>query len=457
MDRKHATPAHQGPPPPAPAAEPSDAELIDRVRAGDLDAFDPLYVRHARSALLHARHWVRGEAAAEDLRAEAFTRVLYAIRSGNGPTETFRPYLLATMRHVASDWAQNDRRLQLVPDLVDLAGPDHDDQDPVIAALERALAGQAFSSLPERWQLVLWHTEVEDEGPTQVAPLLGIEPAAAAALAYRAREGLRQAYLQAHISDLGAESCRPFAEKLGAHVRGRLGRRDQAKVRRHLHECEDCASLAAMLGHLNSHIGAAVAPAVLGTAVATKAFAAAVLGTSGVTHAALAVRILAKARYASPRQQAVALGTTAAVATAVAAFALTGSDHPTPSAAPKPVTSRPVLQPTSPTPPTPASPPPTLTPPTQPHLATTIAPTPPPIATSSPTPPARPPTTASLPTTPPTTPTPTPQPSHVMCPGVAKDWLPASGPSWIGDILVDPQDEVNDPLCAPIDPPAELQ
>ena len=190
MDRTHAKPP--GHAQPELIEGPSDAELIDRVRAGDLEAYDPLYVRHSRSALLHARHWARGEAAAEDLRAEAFTRVLYAIRNGNGPTESFRPYLLTTMRNVASDWAQGDRRLHLVPDMVEIAGPG-EDEDPVISALERSLAGQAFMTLPERWQMVLWHTEVEQEGPTQVAPLLGIEPGAVAALAYRAREKLKQA------------------------------------------------------------------------------------------------------------------------------------------------------------------------------------------------------------------------------------------------------------------------
>jgi RNA polymerase sigma factor (sigma-70 family) len=219
---------------------PPDRELIERVRGGDLEAYDPLYQRHSRSALLHARHWARTEAAAEDLRAEAFTRVLHAIRNGNGPTEAFRPYLLTTMRHVARDWAEGDRRLLLVPDLVDLESPGPD-ADPVIAALERSLAGQAYMTLPERWQTVLWHTEVEGEGPAQLAPKLGIEPAAVAALAYRAREGLKQAYLQAHITEIGQESCRPYAEKLGAAARNRLGPREKSKVNAHLRTCVECS------------------------------------------------------------------------------------------------------------------------------------------------------------------------------------------------------------------------
>ena len=43
--------------------------------------------------------------------------------------------------------------------------------------------------------MVLWHTEVEGQRPAEVAPLLGMSPNSVSALAYRAREGLRQAFV----------------------------------------------------------------------------------------------------------------------------------------------------------------------------------------------------------------------------------------------------------------------
>lgn len=423
-------------PEPQVEAGPPDRELIDRVRAGDLAAYDPLYQRHARSALLHARHWARSEAAAEDLRAEAFTRVLHAIRNGNGPTEAFRPYLLTTMRHVARDWAAGERRLLLVADLVDLEEP-QPQEDPVLAALERSLAGQAFMALPERWQTVLWHTEVEGEGPAQLAPLLGIEPAAVAALAYRAREGLKQAYLQAHVREVGSESCRPYAQRLGAAVRGKLGRREQGKVNEHVRHCVECAGLLAMLKYVNAHLGAVVAPAVLGTAVAAKtvlaiaAGAGAAAGTvslasggsgTSAAHAGIVGRGVSKLRHASPRQQAVALGTTAAVAAGALAFALTGG-HTTPP--PKPVASHSAVA--APAPPSPA-PVPTPTPSPSPSTRAPAPPPPPP----SPSPPRQSPVVTHSPSPAPSSPAPSPTPSpsspspspvEVMCPGVALDVL----------------------------------
>jgi DNA-directed RNA polymerase specialized sigma24 family protein len=43
--------------------------------------------------------------------------------------------------------------------------------------------------LPERWQAVLWHTEIEGSRPAEVASLLGLTANGVAALGYRAREG----------------------------------------------------------------------------------------------------------------------------------------------------------------------------------------------------------------------------------------------------------------------------
>jgi predicted anti-sigma-YlaC factor YlaD len=70
-------------------------------------------------------------------------------------------------------------------------------------------------------------------------------------LAYRAREGLRQAYLQAHLGQAAAEHCRATVDRLGAWTRRGLSKRDTALVRAHLAECGQCPALAADLAELN--------------------------------------------------------------------------------------------------------------------------------------------------------------------------------------------------------------
>ncbi len=402
--------------------EPPDRELIDRVRAGDLEAFDPLYRRHRTSALRHARYWTRSEAAAEDLSAESFTRVLYAIRNGNGPSEAFRPYLLTAMRNVARDWAEGERRTLLLPDLVDLV-PVQEDQDPVIAALERSLAGLAFMSLPERWQSVLWQMEVEQEGPTQLGPQLGLEPAAVSALAYRAREGLKQAYLQAHITEIGSPSCRPFAERLGTHTRGKLRGREEAKVRGHLKDCAECGGLYAMLKYVNGNIHVLIAPAVVGGAAAVKGVAlwtggsaAAGAAGGGGAHPGVVAKLALKARSATPRQQAVAAGTTVAVIVAAVAYALSGS----PPAAPQPA-ARPAPRPSSAAPSHPAPPPPPALSPSPTPKPVVPAPVVAPSSAPPRTPAPRPHTAAPPAPRPSPTPRPTPTPSptqRVSCPNL---------------------------------------
>lgn len=51
-----------------------------------------------------------------------------------------------------------------------------------------------LGGLPERWRNALWYSEVEQLTSSEVAGVLGISPNAAAALTYRAREGLRRAW-----------------------------------------------------------------------------------------------------------------------------------------------------------------------------------------------------------------------------------------------------------------------
>ena len=117
------------------------------------------------------------------------------------------PYLYTTIRNLASTWGAKSRDVQ-VDDIADYEDPSTID-DPVAIALDRTLTARAFRSLPERWQSVLWYTEVEGMDPHEVAPILGMSANGVAALSYRAREGLRKAWLQAHVSEPGvSEACK---------------------------------------------------------------------------------------------------------------------------------------------------------------------------------------------------------------------------------------------------------
>src|SRR5262245_10219995 len=71
------------------------------VRAGDTEAYGVLYERHLDAAKRAASCLVQTPVEREDLVADAFARVLRALRDGGGPTAEFRAYLLVTMRNAA--------------------------------------------------------------------------------------------------------------------------------------------------------------------------------------------------------------------------------------------------------------------------------------------------------------------------------------------------------------------
>ncbi|GLX23816.1 sigma-70 family RNA polymerase sigma factor [Streptomyces lavendulae] len=269
----------------APAAElpPSDGDLIARMRGGDDGAYEELFRRHADAVRRYARTCCRDGHTADDLTAEVFARTLQAVRGGAGPDQSVRAYLLTTVRRVAAAWAKTARREHLVEDFAvfaeqaaagaenagGLSGDDTLELGADVRAMreaERSLAMQAFRSLPERWQAVLWHTTVEEASPSAIAPLFGLSANATAVLASRAREGLKQAYLQAHVSSAlsAGGDCARYADRLGAYARGGLRMRAERGLRKHLEECAKCRLAAGELKDVNAGIPALLPVAVIG-------------------------------------------------------------------------------------------------------------------------------------------------------------------------------------------------
>jgi RNA polymerase sigma factor (sigma-70 family) len=232
-----------------------DVQLIAGVREGNIAAYGELYQRHVGAAHNLARQLACSSADADDLVSEAFGKVLDTLRGGRGPDSAFRAYLLTALRHTAYDKTRKDRKVELADDITTVVNPrlvSTPFNDTVMAREERILAARAFARLPERWQAVLWHTEIEGRSPADVAPELGLTPNGVSALAYRAREGLRQAYLQVHLAESSKQRCEPTVERLGAWTRGGLSKREARQVEEHLDECDSCQALSAELAEIDN-------------------------------------------------------------------------------------------------------------------------------------------------------------------------------------------------------------
>ncbi|GGL97840.1 hypothetical protein GCM10010129_46970 [Streptomyces fumigatiscleroticus] len=458
-------------PPPAPEPPPSDAELLRRMRSGDDTAYEELYRRHAQALRRYARTCCRDPHTADDLTAEVFARMLQAVRGGSGPEHAVRAYLLTAVRHVAAAWTRSARREQLVDDFAVFAAqaarvPELSDEDTVdlgadvraMREAERSLALRAFRSLPERWQAVLWHTEVEDESPSEVATLFGLDANGTRVLASRAREGLKQAYLQAHVSvsPAGDEECARHADRLGTYARGRLRTRAERGLRKHLEGCARCRLAASQIEEVAGGIPAVVPVAVIGWfgaagyakaagLVAAGAGAGAAAGSAGAAAAAggssagaggaggtagsgatagggasggagAGGGAAASEGLGAPAKAGLAVGLAAAAAAAVA-LTLIGDDSPAgrrPRAAPP--ASAPVVRPGQ-SPPAPTRRPPAPRPPV---TLSSPAPTPTPSRTSTPAPAPTP--------TPTPTPDPRPTPTPDRTPAPASPPAPAPPP-----------------------------
>ncbi|MEU0149064.1 sigma-70 family RNA polymerase sigma factor [Streptomyces sp. NPDC006288] len=405
---------------------PSDGQLIQGMRTGDDQAYEELFRRHAGAVRRYARTCCRDAHTADDLTAEVFARTLQAVRGGKGPEEAVRAYLMTAVRHVAAAWTKSAKREHLVDDFAVFAAQatrssalsetDTLDLGADVLAMheaDRSMAMQAFRSLPERWQAVLWHTTVEEESPSEVAPLFGLTANATAVLAVRAREGLKQAYLQAHVNQslTTGGDCARYADRLGAHARGGLRTRAERGLRKHLDECAKCRIAAGELDRVNAGIPALLPVAVIGwfaagyTLKAAGIVAGGAAGAAGAGAAAAATGSVSGGGTAGGAAASEGLGAplkagiAAAVAVAAAAglvWALAGED---PAPEERPVAKPPAAAPSVPAPEPPPKPAPKPEPP--------AAPEPPPAPGPSTTPaPAAKPTPA--PTQPAPEPTPTP-------------------------------------------------
>jgi RNA polymerase sigma factor (sigma-70 family) len=305
-------------------SEVDDLELTSRAREGDEGAVVELWKRHFPAALSTARRVARQPRDAEELAADAFSGMLAALSTGGGPTGSVRAYLLTSVRNGVTTRARRANASDILTDenavLENAADVPF---DPVATAGELSLMREAFATLPERWRHVLWRTAVDHDSNILVAEELGVSPNAVAALARRARQGLRAAYVQVHVSRGAVEpGCLPFIGGLAALLPDAGGNSDTAE---HVRGCERCTERLAELRRVDRNLSGFLTPAVLTLAPGGLA-GAAVAGGSGGGSAA------AGTSASSSASTWVSLATAAVVGAGVLTWVL----WPKPAAAPVP-------------------------------------------------------------------------------------------------------------------------
>jgi RNA polymerase sigma factor (sigma-70 family) len=218
-----------------------DRAVIEAVRAGNLHAFGLLYERHVAAVRCLARRLCGNSADADDVVAEVFTNTLRAIKSGRGPRDEMRSYVLTSTRHTVIKLRtrrDSGRAIPTPTEQLDTAVTDE-----TFASGDGGVdsIGAAFVHLPDRFRNVLWLSCVEGMPPAEVGRRTELSAGAASSLTLRARRALARSYLVSRISQpIVSADCVPIRDLLPSVIRDEATAGTIARVDRHLATCCEC-------------------------------------------------------------------------------------------------------------------------------------------------------------------------------------------------------------------------
>ncbi|MGO3147782.1 MAG: sigma-70 family RNA polymerase sigma factor [Leucobacter sp.] len=247
--------------------EASDMTLVEVTRSGMMDAYAELWKRHSPAVLAAIRSFTGFDP--DDVAQETFLRVLQQIRSGRGPETAFRAYAIMTARNISTNMARS-RSSDETTGNDDSVFEMHTLEQPDMAetVLGNSFTQQVYSSLPTRWQEVLWYRDVEDLPVRELCTYLGMSENATSALLKRAREGFKLAWIAANLEPATglSQDCKWVVERLPQLTRGKVSAATRKKLESHFETCTRCAILAEESDRLHSRLALVLLPGLLGGA-----------------------------------------------------------------------------------------------------------------------------------------------------------------------------------------------
>ncbi|HET8537925.1 MAG TPA: sigma-70 family RNA polymerase sigma factor [Solirubrobacteraceae bacterium] len=191
----------------------SDQELVDRLRAGDENAFAELVGRYHRLMLRVARGYVRTDAVAEEVVQEAWLAVVRGIERFEGRS-SFKTWLLRIVANRAMTSGAKEARSvpvepsvsadHFVPEGEPGAGawstpPEPWPEDQLLAEETRAVIDRAIEELPPLQGAVVAMRDIEGLSSEEVQEALDISAVNQRVLLHRGRQKVREA-LNAYLS-----------------------------------------------------------------------------------------------------------------------------------------------------------------------------------------------------------------------------------------------------------------
>lgn len=168
--------------------EPTDAELVQRYRSGDPDAFDVLVRRHQDRLYRLVVVWLHDSGHAEDALQEVFLRACSGLRRFRFRAAPFT-WLYRTARHVCSEYNRRRTAEALQAEPVDPAdGPERQ-----LGGLEAARrVRELVAVLPPRQREAVMLRIFEELSVADTARTMGCRQGTVKALLHKAMARLKQ-------------------------------------------------------------------------------------------------------------------------------------------------------------------------------------------------------------------------------------------------------------------------
>lgn len=162
---------------------PTDVELVDECKRGNLRAFERLYSLHSPKMKSLAFRLVGSRADAEDVVQDAFLKVYKAVQGFDGQS-AISTWMFRILINCCYDLMRKQQRQAETPLLRDVAG---DSKATLKIALERAL-----SQLNERPRLVFLMFEVEGLRHSEIAAILQVPEGTSRSWLFEAKRELKR-------------------------------------------------------------------------------------------------------------------------------------------------------------------------------------------------------------------------------------------------------------------------
>lgn len=167
-----------------------DAQLLERVSAGDSVAFRVLTGRHLSRMVGIARRMLADDAEAEDVAQEAFLRLWRVAQTLEVGDAGVRPWLTRVVSNLCIDRTRSRARLTVTDEVPEVA-----DEARQLRSIEDRELGrrvdEALQRLPDRQRLALTLFHYEDMSQIEVGAAMGISDEAVESLLARARRQLK--------------------------------------------------------------------------------------------------------------------------------------------------------------------------------------------------------------------------------------------------------------------------